>query len=226
MLENDTLATIALCPLFKKIKPEEITLLLQKNQYHLKHYNKNSLIAGRTEECKALTIVLSGSIKAEMLDFSGKVMKIEDVEAPLPYAVAFLFGQNNFYPVDVVANDNLTVLSIPKTSVIQMMQNNQQFLQNFLDLISTKTQFLSDKIWFISFKTIRQKIIHYFLEITENGSKTVKLNKTQQELSDFFGVTRPSLARVISEMVSEELIAIDKKELTIIDRKQLISEIE
>jgi len=226
MLNIDSLATIAHCPLFKNISPEQIKLLLDKNQYQLRHYTKNEMIAGRTEECKALTIVTSGSVKAEMLDISGKVIKIEDVAAPLPYAVAFLFGQNNFYPVDVIANEKTTVLYIPKSSVIQMMQIDQQFLKNYLDLISTKSQFLSDKIWFISFKTIRQKIIHYFLEITENGTKTVKLTKTQQELSDFFGVTRPSLARVISELVDQELISIDKKELTIKDLLQLISEIE
>jgi len=223
---NETHATIlAQCPLFKNIKQSSILALLSNAAYQLRSFKKNTLITSRSDECKVLSIVISGSIKAEMLDFSGKLINIEDISAPLPYAIAFLFGEKNFYPVDVIARENSEILMIPKQSVLKMMQSNQFFLQNFLDIISTKTQFLSDKIWFISFKTIRQKIIHYFLEITDNGNRRIKLLKTQQELSDFFGVTRPSLARVISELAADKLIKIEKKELTIIDRSQLINEI-
>lgn len=226
MLNETHAAILAECPLFKNIKQSIILSLLSNAAYQLRNFKKNTLITSRCDECKALSIVISGSIKAEMLDFSGKLINIEDIGAPLPYAVAFLFGEKNFYPVDVIARENSEILMIPKQSVLEMMQNNQLFLQNFLDIISTKTQFLSDKIWFISFRTIRQKIIHYFLEITDNGNKSVKLIKTQQELSDFFGVTRPSLARVISDLSADKLINIEKKELTVINRSQLIDEIK
>jgi hypothetical protein len=32
-------------------------------------------------------------VKGEMTDYNGKTIKIEDIEAPRPLAVAFLFGK-------------------------------------------------------------------------------------------------------------------------------------
>ena len=45
-----------------------------------------------------LLIVLSGSVRGEMIDYSGKTVKIEDIEAPKPLAAAFLFGKENRFP--------------------------------------------------------------------------------------------------------------------------------
>jgi len=45
----------------------------------------------------------------------------------------------------------------------------------------------------------------------------ITLDKNQTELAKFFGVTRPSLARILHEMEDEGLISVNKKEITIID---------
>ena len=64
--------------------------------------------------------------------------------------------------------------------------------------------FLSQKLHFLSFKTIKGKVAHFFL--TQAGEKfhSIELKNTQQQLADLFGVTRPSLARVFGEMQKED----------------------
>jgi len=45
------------------------------------------------------------------------------------------------------------------------------------------------------------------------------MKRTQTQLAEYFGVQRPSLARTIGEMIEEGLIVMQKKTLTVIDRK-------
>jgi CRP-like cAMP-binding protein len=49
----------------------------------------------------------------------------------------------------------------------------------------------------------------------------VIIDRTQQELAEYFGVTRPSLARAIGEMEHDGLIAVDRREVRLKDMKGL-----
>ena len=47
----------------------------------------------------------------------------------------------------------------------------------------------------VSFKTIRQKLASYLLRmLKQQGDSPIQLDRSQQELADYFGVSRPSLA--------------------------------
>ncbi len=69
----------------------------------------------------------------------------------------FLFGEENRYPVEVTANEPTEVIEIPKTSVLELFRKNEQFLENYMNLSANYARTLSDKLFFMSFKTIRQK---------------------------------------------------------------------
>lgn len=217
---------LAKCPVFKGITPEHIEELISSVPYKINKFQKESLIASRGEECKNLMIVVEGSVRGEMLDYSGKVLKVEDIFAPKPIAAAFLFGQNNKFPVDVIANSDVTILKISKESVLNLFQHNDQFLQNYLNAISNRAQFLSQRIWFLSFKTIKGKLAQYILNLLKENMRIVTLPLTQKELAEFFGVTRPSLARALGEMEKDGLIEVSRKEITVLDKERLIEIID
>jgi len=171
-----------------------------------------------------LCIIIQGSVKGEMVDFTGKIVKIEEMHAPMPIAHAFLFGEKNLFPVDVVALEDVKILFIPKDEVIRMLQSDNVVLGNYLNAISNRAQFLSSKLWFLSFRTIKEKVAQYLLGLTkESQADKVLIQKSQGELAEFFGVTRPSLARVFTEMEHDGLILVQRKEIWIKDRSGLFN---
>ena len=170
-----------------------------------------------------MMVVLEGSVKGEMVDQSGKVVKIEDIAAPRPIAPAFLFGQNNRLPVDVVATEAVRVLVIPRSSMVQLMQANSRVLTNYLDMMSNRATFLSSKLYFLSFRSIREKLAHYLLEYAKSELLAFTLPMGQQELADYFGVTRSSLARVFADMEREGLARFDRRNVTILNRQGLMA---
>lgn len=212
---------LTLCPLFKGITEKEAEILFDMIHFQIKKYSKDEIVVVAGETVNNLLIVISGSVRGEMIDYSGKIIKIEDIEAPKPLATAFLFGQQNKYPVTVTANNDAGILTIPVIEFLKLLQLNTQILKNYLNSISSRAQFLSNKLNFLSFKTIKGKVAHYLLQQAGEKFHSVELKNTQQQMADLFGVTRPSLARVFGEMQKEGLINIQNKTVSLLDKKAL-----
>ena len=208
-------------PLFNGIPEEECRELFSKIHYQVRKFEKDEIVVQGGQEVANLFIVLSGSVRGEMIDYSEKTVKIEDIEAPRPLAAAFLFGKENKFPVTVTANKEAELLAIPVPELLKLLQLNARLLRNYLNNISTRAQFLSQKLHFLSFKTIKEKVAHFLLQEAGDRFHSFELKNTQQQLSELFGVTRPSLARVLGEMQNEKLIKIEKKTVTLLDKQGL-----
>jgi CRP-like cAMP-binding protein len=203
------------------IKEDEAGDFFKKIHFQIKNFTKDEIIVVAGETVLNLNIILSGSVRGEMIDYSGKTIKIEDIEAPKPLATAFLFGKENKFPVTVTANNDVKILSMPISEFLKLLQLSSQILKNYLNSISSRAQFLSQKLHFLSFKTIKGKVAHFLLQQAGEKFHSVELKNTQQQLADLFGVTRPSLARVFGEMQKEGLISIKNKTVTLLNRKAL-----
>jgi len=209
--------------LFNGIVAANIEKLLSKTTYRIKKYSKGQVIALMGETCESLSILIEGSVKGEMLDFSGKTITIEDIKAPDPIAPAFIFGSNNKYPVNIIANQQTKLLIIHKDELIKLLQSDIIILKNFLRIISSRAQFLSNKIKFLSFKTIKGKFLQYLLKHGKKDRNEIVLQRTQTELAESFGVTRPSLARAIAELEKDKIIETNKKKINILNWEKLNS---
>ena len=194
-------------PLFRGITPEKLSAIL----------------ARQGDVCNRLVILTKGSVRGEMIDYSGRLIKVEDIAAPRAIAPLFLFGEENRYPVEVTANEPTEVIELPKSSVLSLFRKNEQFLENYMNLSANYARTLSDKLFFMSFKTIRQKLASYLLRLYKQQQQThITLDRSQQELSDYFGVSRPSLARELAHMQEDGLLIADRKHITILQKEQLV----
>lgn len=211
---------LARSPVFNGMKPRGVEALLKRVPHRFIKHKKGNMIASRGDTCETLMVLVRGSVRGEMVDMDGKAVQVESISAPRPIAPAFIFGKKNCFPVDVITEKDVIILAISKTSLIRLIQISTVVLNNYLDIISTRTHFLSERLWFMSFKTIREKFAHYIHSMLKPGENKVLLPKSQQELSEYFGVSRPSLARVIREMEKEGLITQKRREITVNDPDQ------
>jgi len=208
--------------LFKDVEFKDICTLLEKISYKKTAYQKEDVIAFEGDEVNGLHILLKGSVRGEMTNYQGKVVKIEDINGCQLLAPAFLFGGDRYYPVDIIANRESKCIYISRISFQKLLQENDQLHANFRDIIATKTQFLSNKIKFLALQPIKGKIASYLLTRTRNRqSETVVLPYSQDKLADLFGVTRPSLTRALRELDQDKIISAEGKEILVIDREKL-----
>lgn len=210
-------------PLFRGITPERLFADLEEIRFHTRSYKKGEILAQQGAVCNRLVILTKGSVRGEMIDYSGRLIKVEDIAAPRAIAPLFLFGEENRYPVEVTANEPTEVIELPKSSVLSLFRKNEQFLENYMNLSANYARTLSDKLFFMSFKTIRQKLASYLLRLYKQQQQThITLDRSQQELSDYFGVSRPSLARELAHMQEDGLLIADRKHITILQKEELV----
>jgi len=198
---------------------------LNELNFKNKSFKKGEWIARQGDRVNALYILLKGSVKAEMVSDSGTVLNIETIHAPNPLAPAFLFAENNKFPVDVVALEDCKIVLIFKESIMKQLACNETFLQGFMAFTANRAHFLSERLKFLSTKTIKGKLAQYILEKSKDRIFTLEMSQTA--LSEYFGVTRPSLSRSLSEMINEEIITLkgrNGKILNLVNLKRLITQ--
>lgn len=214
-------AQLSSAPLFRGMTTGEIETIISGVAHRIKKFQAGSLISQSGEPVNSLMVVISGVVKGEMIDYAGRVIKIEDIPAPGALASAFMFGNRNRFPVNVIAVSDGELLLIEKPDFLKLLMRNDIILINFLDMISNRSQFLSEKIKFLNFKTIKGKLAHYILQKAGKERSSVLLDMTQNELADFFGVARPSVARVLGELEEEGYLEAKGKNIKIINKAGL-----
>ena len=169
------------CPLCTGIPEREREQFIEGFDYSVKSYMKGDVVFRQGDVCRFLYILLEGEVEAEMTDDSGAMLRIEAIRAPRALAPAFLFAEDNHFPVTATVSEKADVFIATKESVFRQMGRYESFLRNFLSVNANRTTFLTGRLQFLSFKTIRGKLIHYILELASPDKKKVLLGKSQQE---------------------------------------------
>lgn len=217
------LSVLLRSPLFRSLQTEQLEEIFSSLKISESFFKKGEILAMQDEPVNRLIILMTGGVKAEMSDPSGRVVKVEDIDAPSPLAILFLFGENNRFPVQVTAREDSTALIIPKQAVLRMLSQNETLLKNYLNISADFASRLSRKLHFMSFRTIRQKLAVYLFDLSQNqDSDTVTLDKPKNALAEYFGVARTSLEREISRMEEEGLISASRGRISLTNREELI----
>jgi CRP-like cAMP-binding protein len=212
---------LSISPLFSGLTIAETKLIMSRTPYALRRFKAGAIITQSGEPVNYLMVVLSGTVKGEMIDYAGRLIKIEEIQAPGALAAAFLFGDKNRFPVNVVAVIDTELLLVEKPDFLKLLRANDRILVNFLDMISNRSQFLSEKIKFLNFKTIRGKLAQYILQKAGQERNEIILDMTQNDLADFFGVARPSVARAIRDLKDDGYLKSTGKKISILNKKGL-----
>lgn len=183
---------------------KEIEELKCTIDHNIETYNKGELIASQGDKISSLYMLTKGKVKTEIISNSGLSISVEEITAPYPLAGAFIFADNNRFPVEVTALEDCKVAFISKSSIEKQMAKCPGFLRGFMAFNANRVQFLSERLKVFSHKGIKPKVAYYILEHDQNG--TFELGRSIASLAEYFGVERPSLSRAISEMKRDGII--------------------
>ena len=193
--------------LFIWLEENEFDKIIEKCNYKILNYQKDEYVAFRGDEIKGIYINLQGTLVAEMLKDDGNVKKIEELERGKIIASAFIFGDVNKFPVDLVAKSQVKILFIEKNEVIELLKMNSKILKVFLDEISNKT--------------INQKLVESILKNEKDG--VFIFDRSIKDLAEYFNVSRPSLSRVIKKFIEDKVIEkLEKGKYKILSKEKLI----
>lgn len=161
-------------------------------------YDVGDWLVRQGTPCRSLTLLQEGAVAATMTNADGKEVTIERLEAPELLAPAFLFGSENRFPVNLRALTASRVCLISKERFMDLMHEEPAVMKWFITQISDRSVFLSRKLNEFALQNLRDRIVSYL-------QRYGKIDNQQKAASNL-GVARPSLARMLAEMVKENIV--------------------
>ena len=195
-------------PLFDGIRENELKALLEMPGNAVRRYKTRDILALQGDPCRALYILADGDALAQMVSPEGKQLTIDHLKAAELLAPAFLFASENRFPVNLEAQEACEVIAVGRDNFLEAMHGNPRLMQNFLQVISERSLFLSRKLNEFALQGLKERLLNY-----------LKLNGTirnQKEVAYILGVARPSLARAVSELVAEGRVVASGKEFKVV----------
>jgi len=203
---------------FNKIDKEEINNWFDSNNFTVSSYKKGDAIYFENDNCKTMDIVMSGMVSLQKIDENGNVLTIANFTKTDVLGANLLFSSSSLYHMTSACLKDCVLIKLSKNLVLNLCQNNQDFLRAFLGLLSDKTLYVSGILHNLAHKSIRDMIIIFLkTEYVRQNSRVITLSITKQELAEKFGVQRPSLSRELKKMRNDGLVEYDAKSITIRD---------
>lgn len=192
--------------LFNGVEEHEIKSILKRYQYSIAHHNPNDIIRFRGDHINEIYVILEGFLVTEMLNNSGEIAKLERLETGEVLATAFIFGNHRQMPMDVLAKEEVTLFILDKENLVELLTENRIIMDNFIADISNRTQYFTKQIWDnFNNKTIAEKL-NYYIKLQKNNTNVITLSNSVKELAEKFQVTRPSLSRIISKYIKNNIL--------------------
>lgn len=185
-------------PLFKGLELEEIRSLIQESPSRVSSYRMGEIVARQGERVRALMILTQGRVRAQMIGEDQKRLTIDLLEAPQLLAPAFIYSTQNTFPVGVETMTESEILFLDREYFLDVMKRYPSVMRAFMREISDRSAFLSQKISLLSLQNLRERLIGYLRAHGQIG--------TQEEMAMLLGVARPSLGRVLSELIDEGIV--------------------
>ncbi len=221
-MSNRILDEISGCEIFNGVSEDRLKVLMEEGSFSVKEYVRDSVIHFQGESYRNLLLVLEGVVSSEISNSSGKRVKLENFHRPALIAPGILFATDNSLPVTIIAESDCSILSIRKEAVVSVLQSDKECLSIYLGTLGNKISILADKIKMFQFRSIQQKIAGYLLNLSKNqGSDSLLIPYTRENLADFFGVARPSLSRELSKMSDAGILDIDGKKVKLLKKTAL-----
>lgn len=185
--------------LFLGTSAEELRDFLSVAPNNMRHYVAGDIIARRGEACRSVSLIALGVAEAFMVNPEGKELKMDELHATDILAPAFIYASVNTFPVTVMAKTPCEILVINRDAFLTFMQRSPEVLRNFLRIISDRSLFLAKKVDEFALQSLRSRVLKYL--------QTSGRLENVQAVALRMGVQRPSLSRVLSELVAEGRVA-------------------
>ncbi len=210
--------------------------VLDRIALHERGFDAGEIVALQGDALNRLTVITTGKLAATMDSPTGRSLMVETLSAPEILAPGALLATDPRLPVTLTAVTDGGLGSISLEALRELGDRFPAVYRNLLRMTAEKFSFVTTKMRLLHFATLRQKMAGFLLELSSRvaghaaparegspvrSSWTVTLPYGRERLAELFGVARPSLSRVLGELVDESLVRVSRARVEIVDRAAL-----
>ena len=222
--ETKRIAALQRTNLFGSLTSEQLADVAQRAvEIHLR---KGEMLFLSGETAKGLFVVVRGKIRAFQQDDGGReqVMHLDAAGAVIGDVPVFDDGP---YPVSAISEIDADVLFIEKSDMHGLCVEYPSLALAALKLLAAKVRNHANLVEALSLHEVGQRLALFLLteaqsaSFSEHGPMSFRLRLSNHEIASRIGSVRDVVSRSLARLRHEGLIAIEDREVTILDLKGL-----
>ena len=209
-------------PLFQDISYEEYSRLLTCFQAVQKSFRSDDLIYDfSSPQNDAVGIVERGCAALIRIDEEGVATVMEELGPGGVFGRTLAFAGASGDSLQVVCRTPCDVLFIDYPHILKRCEHacnrHSVLVQNMLRLMSDKAQALSQRVDVLPRRSIREKLLCYFRQLSEQaGSNTFTLPFSLSTLADYIATDRSAMMRELKRLREEGVVRSDGRQFTLL----------
>lgn len=171
-------------------------------------------------------VVLSGTVQVSCDDINGNRMIMATISKGEMFAESLAATGCEDSPVYANAIEDTVVMWL-NADIIRRNETDtdvkRKIVINFINAVANKCLDMNNRIQILSKKTIREKVITYLSQMSQQGrKKELRIPLDRQDMANYLGVERSALSRELSRMEQEGIISFRKNYFVILEGEMLL----
>ena len=215
--------------IFKTLSQKEKENLVQHHTYA--QYKKGELLLKEDEKPHGLICLASGKVKIFKEGVGGREQILSMVRPQGFIGYRAIFADST-YCASAVAIEDSAICIIEKDCVIRLLKRNPDLALKFIKIFAEELGFSNNRTVSLTQKHIRGRLAESLLVLKdtyglETDGKTISVCLSREDIANLSNMTTSNAIRTLSNLASEDIIAIEGRKIMILDcnRLERISEL-
>ncbi|MGN0383711.1 MAG: Crp/Fnr family transcriptional regulator [Eubacterium sp.] len=215
------LSVIKASKLFEGIAEKDIESLLVCLSGKTRSYDKDEYVLHFGDYIRNVGMVLTGGVNIIKEDYWGNRNIVTAIMPGELFAESYACTNSEVLKVSVQATQNSEILFLDINCILGMCSDtcnfHMQLIKNFVLLLASKNLIMSEKITYITQRSIREKLISYLsAESVKQDSSNFEIVFNRQELADYLSVDRSAMSNELSKMQKEGILKYKKNKFSLL----------
>ena len=206
--------------MFKSLKPETITKILNCIDTEIVSYEPKSIIFCPDTYEKKLGFIINGECTVSRIKSDSTPIPYNTLKAGDSFGILAVLTNEEEYPTCITAKGQTKILFINSRDVITVIKKYPTVAVNVIDFLSQKLLFLNKKLSTFSSGSVEKKLASFLYSIYKKNNDSV-FDFNCKNSAEALNVGRASLYRAISALEKDGIISLDNKKITIYDLEGL-----
>jgi CRP/FNR family transcriptional regulator, dissimilatory nitrate respiration regulator len=171
---------------------------------------------------KGFYLIVAGKIKIYKLSLEGKEQILHIFGPGEICGEVPVFAGGN-YPANADAIEPAKALFFPRSAFVELIRREPAIALNMLGILSQRLRRFTHLVEDLSLKEVPGRLAAYLIFLGERsgGTEMLELDITKGQLASLLGTIPETLSRILAKMAQQEIIAVDGRKITLVDRKAL-----
>lgn len=225
---TSTVRSLKAQPLFAALDQAELSALALRA--HVRRYAHGEVLFTEGDACQGLYVLVSGRVKIFKTAASGREQVLA-VEGPGSSFAELPVFDGGSYPASAAAMSDTEVLFVSRADVRALCLERPEVALKILQVVANRQRRVLAVIEELSFTTVHQRLVSWLLREAKSNSRpsergtVITLPSSHQELAAHIGTVRELVSRHLTRLQAQGFIAVEAREITLLDPKGLEAEL-